>query len=86
LRHFYRVKLFDQYTSSVGLPNIYINCKNNQIEEVCKRLLIWNRVLAMYKTNINQRVSHHVLWGLLTIEERDEFMRIQKKMDETRMP
>lgn len=69
----------------VGLPNIYINCKN-QIEEVCKRLWIWNRVLAINKINVNQRFSHYILWGLLTIEEREEFTKIQKKMDETRMP
>ena len=67
---------FHIHSYITGLPNIYVNCKNSRIEEVCKRLFICKQ----------KPFSYHILWGLLTIEEREEFTKIQKKMDETRMP
>ena len=64
-----------------GLSNIYnINCKT---EQVCNRLFIWNKLLTLDK---NLCFSHHIFWGLLTIEEREQFIQIHKEMDENRMP
>lgn len=68
-----------------GIPNIYEK-NSNILEEVCTRLFIWNRLLGSDKIIVNNRFSHNVLWGLLTVEEREHFLKIQKNMDNTRMP
>lgn len=66
-----------------GLPNTYGNCEN-KIVEVYNRLFIWD------KWNMNNKKNPHfsdcIFWGLLLVEEREQFVEIQKKMDSGIMP
>ena len=66
-----------------GLPNTYGNCEN-KITEVYRRLFISNSLFMRNK--INQHLSDCIFWGLLFIEEREQFIEIQRRMDIERMP
>jgi hypothetical protein len=59
-----------------GLPNTntYGNCEN-----IYRRLFIWNSLCMRYK--LNPLVSDCIFWGLLLVEERAQFVEIQKEMD-----
>ena len=63
-----------------ALPNTYVQFENI-LDEVYTRLFVWNQTPTK-----KHQVSHKVLWGLLKVEEREQFMRIQKNMDKHRMP
>ena len=62
-----------------GLPNTYAYCANKK-REVC------NRIFMHHKIRTKPQLTDCVLWGLLTTEERYQFVEIQKKMDSNRMP
>lgn len=61
-----------------GLPNTYANCADKR-KEVC------NRIFMYYKINTNSQLTYCVFWGLLTVSERDQFVKIQQKMDYEQM-
>ena len=61
-----------------GLPNTYANCADKR-KEVCKRIFM------EHKINTKSQLTYCVFWGLLTTEERDQFVKIQKKMDYAQM-
>lgn len=62
-----------------GMPNTYGTCEN-------KRAHVCNRIFMHHKIKSNPQLTYCVFWGLLTPEERDQFVEIQKKMDFTQMP
>lgn len=48
-------------------------------ENIYNRLFIWNILCMRNKTN--PLLSDCILWGLLLVEEREQFVEIQKEMD-----
>jgi hypothetical protein len=56
-----------------GIPNTYADCENKK-SEIC------NRIFMHHKLNTNSPLTYCVFWGLLTVEEREQFVDIQKKM------
>ena len=74
-----------------GIPNIYSNCCDKLIE-VSKRIYIQKNIynlLTLYNyiyTKQKLNFIFNTYWGLLTIEERNQFIEIQINMDNSRMP
>jgi hypothetical protein len=66
-----------------GLPNTYGNCEN-KITNVYTRLFIWDKLTIENK--LIQHLSDCIFWGLLQVEEREQFVEIQRRMDIERMP
>lgn len=62
-----------------GLPNTYADCENKKAQ-VCKRIFMYHKIRT------NPQLTYCVFWGLLTTEERDQFVKIQKRMDYEQMP
>ena len=80
---------FHIYSFIIGLKNIYCDCIN-KLSKIRKRSYMLNNkkynIENYFSKNNFQKIIFNIYWGLLTVEERNQFINIQIKMDTQRAP
>ena len=81
----YKHLLFHIHSYLTGLPNIYTYCQH-KLFNVCKRnYMLKNKsndfiqpIMLYLFSNHKVDIRFRIYWGLLTVEERDEFIQKQQ--------
>lgn len=84
---------FQIYSYICGIKSLYSDCQDKfysffrrcyMFKNICSNELLWNLLQPHLRKNCI--FNANILWGLLTIEERNQFIDINMKMDSNRMP
>jgi hypothetical protein len=92
-KYYLRHLCFHIYSYICGIKSTYSNCKDNFYvffrrcyvwKNICSNKLLFDRVRPHFAKNYS--FNPNILWGLLTVDERNQFIDIHIAMDAFRQP